>query len=156
DEVCRALGAPEEAHEVLGWDELRALARAGVLLGAHSRTHPRLDRVPPAEARAEIRESLAELEREVPDQPRIFAYPDGRFDDELVEVARAAGVELAFTTRRGTNDLGRSDRLRLRRIHVDALDSPAVLRAKLVFSAARLEPATRLLDPPSPAERRAE
>ena len=156
DEICHALGVPRLEHEVLGWDALRALAREGVVLGAHSRTHPRLDRVPRAEARAEIRESLADLAREVPDQPRVFAYPDGRFDDELVEVARAAGVELAFTTRRGTNDLARSDRLRLRRIHVDSRDSVAVLRAKLVLSAARLEPATRLLDPPSPAERRSE
>ncbi len=155
-EVCRAIGAPVEAHEVLGWDELRALARAGVVLGAHTRTHPRLDRVSRAEAVAEIRGSLFDLEREVPDQARVFAYPDGRFDDELVDVARAAGVELAFTTRRGTNDLLACDRLRLRRIHVDARDSVAVLRAKLALSAARLEPATRLLDPPSAGERAAE
>lgn len=156
DELCLALGAANEEHEVLGWEELRALARQGVVLGAHSRTHPRLDRVSKAQAREEIRGSLCDLEREIPDQPRVFAYPDGRFDDELVEVARAAGVELAFTTRRGTNDLARSDRLRLRRIHVDAGDSVPVLRAKLALSAARLEPATRLLDPPSPAERHAE
>jgi peptidoglycan/xylan/chitin deacetylase (PgdA/CDA1 family) len=153
DDVCAALGAPREPHEVLGWDALRALAREGVVLGAHSRTHPRLDRVSRARARAEIRESLRELAREVPEQPRVFAYPDGRFDDELVELARAEGVELAFTTRRGTNDLARCDRLRLRRIHADARDRLAVLRAKLVLSAARLETLTRVLVPPSPAER---
>lgn len=156
EEVCTALGVPREPHEVLGWDALRTLARQGVTLGAHSRTHPRLDRVGRAEARAEVLDSVRELEQEIPGQPRVFAYPDGRFDDELVEVARAAGVELAFTTRRGTNDLGSCDRLRLRRMHVDARDSVEVLRAKLVFSAARLEPATRLLDPPSASERRAE
>src|SRR5262249_8285291 len=97
-EVCAALGVPDEPHEVLGWDELRALAAEGVALGAHTRTHPRLDRVSRAEARTEILGSLADLEREVPGLPRVFAYPDGRFDDELVELLRAARVELAFTT----------------------------------------------------------
>ncbi len=156
DELCAALGVAPEEHEVLGWDELRALARQGVTLGAHTRTHPRLDRIPRAQARAELLGSVSDLEREVPGQPRVLAYPDGRFDDELVALVRAAGVELAFTTRRGTNDLERSDRLRLRRIHVDACDSVDVLRAKLVLSAARLESATRLLDPPSSDERRTE
>lgn len=156
DELCAALGAPAEEHEVLGWDELRALARAGVTLGAHTRTHPRLDRIPPSQARAELLDSLRDLAREVPGGPRVFAYPDGRYDEELVALARAAGVELAFTTRRGTNDLFASDRLRWRRLHVEARDSVAVLRAKLVFSAARLAPVTRLLDPPSRLERRAE
>jgi peptidoglycan/xylan/chitin deacetylase (PgdA/CDA1 family) len=156
DELCAALESPAERHEVLGWDELRRLARAGVTLGAHTRTHPRLDRVSRSEAREELLGSLHDLEREVPGLPRVFAFPDGRFDDELVELTRAAGVELAFTTRRGTNDLFASDRLRLRRLHVDACDSVAVLRAKLALSAARLAPATRLIDPPSTLERRAE
>jgi peptidoglycan/xylan/chitin deacetylase (PgdA/CDA1 family) len=155
-EVCAALRHESGRHEVLGWDELRDLAAQGVTLGAHTRTHPRLDRVPRAEARAEVLGSLADIERELPGAARVFAYPDGRFDDELVELLRAARVELAFTTRRGTNDLHRSDRLRLRRINVDALDPLPVFRAKLAASAARLAPAVRLLDPPSKAERRSE
>ena len=156
DELCAALGSPAETHEVLGWDELRALARAGVTLGAHSRTHPRFDRIPHEQARDELLGSLRDLEREVPGLPRVFAYPDGRFDDELVELARAARVDLAFTTQRGVNDLFASDRLRLRRLHIDARDSVAVLRAKLAFSAARLRRVQRLFDRPSEPERRAE
>lgn len=155
-DVCSALGAPAIPHEVLGWDELRELAGQGVTLGAHSRTHPRLDRIPRAHAREEILGSLADLEREVPEASRLFAYPCGCHDDEMVELLRSAAVELAFTTRRGTNDLHRCDPLRLRRIHVDANDSLAVLRARLAFTAARLDPARRLLVPPSPTERRAE
>lgn len=156
DEICAALGSPAEAHEVLGWEELRALARAGVTLGAHSRTHPRFDRIPRDQARGELLGSLRDLEREVPGQPRVFAYPDGRFDDELAELARAARVDLAFTTQRGVNDLSACDRLRLRRLHVDARDSVAVLRAKLALSAARLRRAQRWFDRPTEPERRAE
>jgi len=153
DQVCAALEVPEQPHEVLGWAELRALAGQGVTLGAHTRTHPRLDRVSRAEARAEIEGSLADLVREVPGALRVFAYPDGRFDDELVALLSELGVELAFTTRRGTNDVARADRLRLRRVNVDASDTLEVFRAKLAFSAARLERVTRLADPPGALER---
>jgi hypothetical protein len=54
------------------------------------------------------------------------------------------------------NDLLGADRLRLRRLHADARDSVAVLRAKLCLSAARLRHAARLLDPPSASERASE
>src|SRR5262245_25514671 len=47
DAICRALGVPSEPHDVLGWEELRALARQGLTVGAHTCTHPRLDRIAP-------------------------------------------------------------------------------------------------------------
>lgn len=152
-EVCTALGFVDEGHEVLGWDELRALAAEGATIGAHTRTHPRLDRVPRDDACTEVLGSLADVDREVPGMPRVFAYPDGRFDDEFVELLRHAGTELAFTTRRGTNDLMRSDCLRLRRINIDAADPLPVFRAKIAVTAARFAPVIRWIDPPSASER---
>lgn len=144
DRVCRDLEPDPLPHEVLGWDELRRLAAEGVTLGGHTRSHSLLDRVPPEEARAEIEGSLDDLDREIGGVPRVFAYPDGRHDDAVVEAARASGVELAFTTRRGANDLRQADRLRLRRIHVDGGDSVPVLRAKLAYSSVELNGWRRL------------
>jgi peptidoglycan/xylan/chitin deacetylase (PgdA/CDA1 family) len=154
--LCAALRQPLEPHEVLSWSELRALAREGVSLGAHTRSHPRLDRIDLERARDEIVGSVQDLAREIPGMPRLFAYPDGRFSDEIVEIVRAAGVELAFTTRHGSNDLGRCDRLRLRRFHVDARDSPGIFRAKIVYSSPRWNGARRLLDPRTEGERESE
>ena len=148
DRVCRDLGAAPLAHDVLGWDELRRLADEGATLGAHTRTHPLLDRMPRDEARAEIEGSLDDLDREVGGASRVLAYPDGRHDDAVVDLTRAAGVELAFSTQRGTNDLRRADRLRLRRIHVDGGDSVAVLRAKLAYSSVGLNGWRRLFGRP--------
>ncbi len=154
--ICRALGLDDGGHEVLNWEELRALAREGVAVGAHTRTHPRLDRVSLAEAGEEIAGSVRDVEREIPGALRIFAYPDGRFSDEIVELVRRSGVELALTTRQGTNDLRRADRLRLRRVYVDARDSCNVFRARLVYSSARWNRARRLRRPPTPRERDSE
>ncbi len=154
--ICGQLGLENGKHEVLGWNELRSLAREGVSLGAHTRTHPRLDRISFEEAREEIIGSLRDLEREAPGGYRLFAYPDGRFNDRIVDLLDGSGVELAFTTRHGTNDLRTSDRLRLRRIHLDARDSLSVLRAKLVYSSVRWNRARRLAQPPSRHERQSE
>jgi peptidoglycan/xylan/chitin deacetylase (PgdA/CDA1 family) len=148
DALALAIGAETStAHEVLGWDELRVLAAEGVAIGAHSRTHARLDRLAPEELREEVLGSLADLAREIPRAPRVFAYPYGCYDEHVVEVLRAAGAELAFTTRLGTNDLWRCDPLCLKRLNVGEADPLPVVRAKLAATAARLEPLTRWLVP---------
>jgi len=134
DELCSTLGAGSCEPRVLGWDALRQLAAEGVTLGAHTRNHPRLDRIPVAEAETEIRASLDDLEREIGCAPPLLAYPDGGYDDGVARAARRSGVELAFTTCRGTNDLALADPLQLRRIHAVPGDPLPVFRARLAHS----------------------
>ncbi len=130
--VCDELDAPPPTNEVLGWDELRALAREGVALGAHTRNHPLLDRLEVAEAVAEVVESIADLRREILEAPPIFAYPGGHITDAVAGAVRRAGVALAFVTRRGINDLRTVDPQRLRRVNVSRHTTPVVFRAKLL------------------------
>ena len=109
-------------------DELCALARQGVALGlsAIGRTH--------AERTAHIRDlrrSLLDLERVEPGMPRLYAYADGRPDEEEVELVRLAGIELAFTALEGSNDLLEADPMRLRSIRVDGAAVLDVFRAPL-------------------------
>jgi len=135
DQVCRDLAVPETgpaAPAVLGWDTLRRLAREGVTLAPHTRTHPLLQHLPGDVAREEIEGSFTDLEREIGDVPPVFAYPDGGYQTSTLEILTRAGCELAFTTRRGINDLGRLDHLRLYRINVGRRVTPAVLRARLL------------------------
>lgn len=140
DRVCVALGEGMAAHHpsVLGWDALRQLAREGVTLAPHTRTHPLLHRVGAAEAEREILGSFDDLEREIGAAPRAFAYPDGCYDPVTLGILARAGFELAFTTRRGINALGaveerdRSDPLQLHRINVGRRVTPAVFRARLL------------------------
>jgi peptidoglycan/xylan/chitin deacetylase (PgdA/CDA1 family) len=132
DEICGALGATEPEHGVLGWDALRQLAHQGVTLGAHTQTHPLLNRVPMEEAQDEAVGSLRDLRREIGDVLPVLAYPDGRVTDDIVKALEAAGFALAFTTVRGTNDVRTADRLRLRRINVGERAALPVLRARLL------------------------
>jgi peptidoglycan/xylan/chitin deacetylase (PgdA/CDA1 family) len=132
DEVCAALAAPTSAPAVLGWPELRALAVDGVVLAPHSRSHPLLDRLPRQAVRDEIVGSLEDLEREIGVTPPVFAYPAGAQDAYVAGILEEAGFELAFATTRGTNDLRRTDWMRLRRINVGRASGLPLIRAQLL------------------------
>ena len=119
-------------NHVLSWDDLRLLADDGVTLGAHTRTHPMLNRVSVSEAVAEAVDSLADLRNNVGATPRIFAYPAGGFNDEIVERLRTA-FDLAFTTCRGVNEIARCDPMRIRRINVSRNTSHAAIRAQMLL-----------------------
>ena len=151
DRIVEELGArdgapPDEdpvltvgsAPAVLGWDELRTLARDGVTLAPHTRHHPLLDRVPLETAIEEIAGSHADLEREIGPLapiPRVLAYPSGAHGGSAVTAAREAGMDIAMTTDRGGNDLRRVDRLRLRRINVGGRAGVPLIRAQLAWAA---------------------
>lgn len=132
DGICRELGPGLPPPGVLSWEALRSLAREGVALGAHTRSHAQLDRVPVEEARAEVSGSLEDLRREIGSALPVFAYPSGRHDEQAVRVVAEAGIELAFATGGGVNDLRRGDRLKLRRIHVGPRTTGPVFRARLL------------------------
>lgn len=138
--VCRALDPSPEEGAVLGWNELRALASEGVALCAHTRTHPLLDRIGPDEVRAEVEGSLADLRREIGTVQPALAYPGGHYDRTALRVVRELGIEAAFTTHRGLNDLRSADPLQLRRVPVGRKTSEAVLRAQLLGIAALAGP----------------
>ena len=132
DEICETLGAPPARSEVLGWPELRRLESEGVDLAPHSRTHPLLDKVPVETARAEIVGSLEDLEREVGKRSRVFAYPAGGESPEVARILEEEGFELAFSAKRGTNDIRTADWLRLRRINVGRASAVPLVRAQLL------------------------
>jgi peptidoglycan/xylan/chitin deacetylase (PgdA/CDA1 family) len=138
EQLCRDVSAAPARNEVIGWDELRQLHREGVAIAPHTRTHPLLDRVGRDQMREEITGSLADLRREIGVAPPLFAYPGGSYSPDVVECVRAAGVRVAVTTVRGTNDLGRDDPLRLRRINIGGQADESVLRARLLESRALL------------------
>ena len=129
--TCRELGGALVPPDLLNWDELRELAKQGVTIGSHTRTHPLLTRVSHEEVRAEAAGSLRDLERELGAALPILAYPAGAYDDDVVRILGEEGYVLAFTTVRGVNDLKRAHPLRLRRINVGRRTSLAVLRAQL-------------------------
>ena len=132
DEVCDRLGvAQAPTSNVHGWDELRQLAGDGMTIGAHTRTHPALTRLPLPEARAEIRGSRDDVRREIGVVPVIFAYPFGAHDDRVVAAVREEGFDLAVTCLDGHNRVPACDPLRLCRTNITPRTSSVVFRLRL-------------------------
>ena len=82
---------------LLDWDALGRLRDRGVGLGAHSRTHPRLDRLAGPALAEEIAGSAEDLREKMGVMARSFAYPYGALSDGAVAAARTT-FELAVTT----------------------------------------------------------
>lgn len=81
------------------WDELREMQRAGMTIGAHSRTHPEMTKQGVSLAN-EIAGSRADIQKNLGTTPDLFAYPYGDWDDRVAAAVRAAG----FRAARGMGD----------------------------------------------------
>lgn len=134
-EVVAAAGTPRPAPATLGWDAIRRMAAEGLSVGAHSRTHPRLDRLADDRLEGEVAGSVADVIERVPGALPAFAYPGGGHDDRVIEVAARAGIVAAFTTERGLNASAPADPLRIHRINVGAGSTLPMLRAQRRASA---------------------
>jgi peptidoglycan/xylan/chitin deacetylase (PgdA/CDA1 family) len=81
----------------LTWEMLSELARAGITIGSHSVSHPNLTRETPARIRDEVLRSRRELESRLGVEITEFAYPDGQFDEKVVDAVAAAGYARAYS-----------------------------------------------------------
>lgn len=133
--LCTQLGTLPGQSEVLGWDELRVLSAEGVQMASHSRTHPLLTRISSSDLIDEVRGAREDLGRHLHQgaYPTVFAYPGGRHDERTTTALSELGVEVAFTTQRGTNRVGHTDPLRTRRINVGARSHSDLIRGQIAF-----------------------
>lgn len=129
--LAAEIDAPPAEPRTLGWDALRRLASEGVAIAAHSRTHPILTTLSDDELADELAASRADVAREIGTDVPAFAYPSGIHDDRVVEATAAAGYEIAFTTRRGVNDLRRAAWYRMLRINVGSATATSLVRAQV-------------------------
>lgn len=132
DKICNELGVSPQENCVLSWDSLRTLSKEGVTLGAHTRTHPIMNNLTHDDMYQEAVGSKQDLDRETGIDPDVFAYPSGIHNDNAVNTVEQAGFTIAFTTERGTNEVGNADRFRLRRINVGTNTTIPILRAQLL------------------------
>jgi glycosyltransferase involved in cell wall biosynthesis/peptidoglycan/xylan/chitin deacetylase (PgdA/CDA1 family) len=106
---------------LLDADGLRQLARSGVEIGAHSRTHRYLTQVPENELQQEVAGSVADLEQLGLPRPRFFSYPHGLWNSRLEAASQEAGLQAAFTIDPGLY-VRRLHRYRVPRIEILSSD----------------------------------
>ena len=110
---------------LLGWSELRELARAGVRPGCHTRTHPDLCGLALDEVSEELAGAKARIEDGLGAPVETFAYPYGAYDQHVRALA-AAHFSLACATTLGFVGL-HSDPFALERLDMYYLRDPPLL-----------------------------
>lgn len=120
--------------EFLRPTEVAELAKAGVEFGAHTASHPHLDRLPAAAAEAEMRISREAVEEWTGKECRVFAYPFGHHNRETADLAR--GIFPASVVVGGGWWKEEADRARIPRIaiHEDMSSTIALFTARLAAS----------------------
>jgi peptidoglycan/xylan/chitin deacetylase (PgdA/CDA1 family) len=91
-------GSPDACEIIMSAEQIAKLPSRLVTVGSHSCTHPRLSRLVPGEARAEIEGSRVKLQNLTMQDIRLFAFPYGDHDASAIELCRMAGYEAAFST----------------------------------------------------------
>ncbi len=122
---------------MLSWDHLREMSSL-IEISNHTVNHRLLDELDAQEIQQEISTAKAVIEQTTGKQCLGLAYPGGAYTAEVVEIARACGVEYAVTTRFSNNshksDLLRLDRKDVGYLYIDNKINPAYFR--LVVSGA--------------------
>jgi peptidoglycan/xylan/chitin deacetylase (PgdA/CDA1 family) len=107
----------------LTWGMLRGLEKRGIEIGSHTVRHRDLTGISTRDAFSELLASRLALERRLGHAVQWLAYPFGRYDGRVEQLARRAGYVLATTTQPGVRQSARAP-LALRRLRV--LDSTGV------------------------------
>lgn len=110
DALAALCGVSPPNDLMLTTSQVQAMRAAGMTIGAHTVHHPILSRLSDDEARAEIGDGKAALERILGEPVRLFAYPNGKprrdYLASHVRMAREAGFAAAFSTASGTAGAG--------------------------------------------------
>ncbi len=85
----------------LTWEQIRTLAAEGNAIGSHTVSHPDLRNLGAAALNLQLRDSKAELERQLGKPVVDLCYPAGKFTPSVVAAAGEAGYATAVTTAYG-------------------------------------------------------
>ncbi len=110
-------GGPEllpEQGDPMSWDEVRKMSASGIEFGAHTVNHTVLTQETPENVERELRESKETLEAQLGKQVEHFAYCNGWYSDEVIQVLKRLGYRSAVTTEDMPNQIG-GDPFTLRR-----------------------------------------
>lgn len=117
--LAALVGAPLPNDLMMSSAQLRSMAVAGMHIGAHTVNHPILARLDDSEAEAEININKRALEALLQQPMTLFAYPNGKPDQDYVArdvaLVRKAGFTAAVSTAYGAWRPGRGDRFQIPR-----------------------------------------
>ncbi|HET9088434.1 MAG TPA: polysaccharide deacetylase family protein [Acidobacteriaceae bacterium] len=86
----------------LRWNDLRAMMRTGLVrAGSHTCRHATLSVENARDVRGELEESRALIYKNTGVLPELLSYPNGMFNRQVMDIARAVGFQAALSNHSG-------------------------------------------------------
>lgn len=106
--VAKAAACKLPGNLMMSDAQVQTLHKSGMGIGGHTVNHPILARTAPEQARLEIAEGRDRLQQLLQQRVSLFAYPNGRPDEdyraEHVRIVQELGFDAALTTAWGAAD----------------------------------------------------
>jgi len=90
---------PWDSASMLTWKQIAEISSSGIECGAHTHNHPKLDTLPAAMARNEIKHSKDLLEQHLGQEVSSFCYPYGYYTADVRRLVKEAGFTSACATK---------------------------------------------------------
>ncbi|OOM11352.1 polysaccharide deacetylase family protein [Clostridium saccharobutylicum] len=103
----------------LSKDAIKEMSNYGIDIQSHTVNHSELNKLSYDEQLKQLKESKKTLESITGKSVFSIAYPYGKYNEDSIKAAKAAGYSLAFTTDRGLADRDDSP-LKLNRIYINS------------------------------------
>ena len=106
-----------EKHKALSWKELNEMQNHDINFGYHSKSHYMLTHVPIDKLSAEIEMPYKEAYNNGIELSRFFCYPDGQYNDIIIQRLKDKGYKGAVSLKCGLNNYDTNPYV-LRRINI--------------------------------------
>ena len=124
-------GAYWKNWRFLSKEDLSQLFDFNIEVGLHGKTHQHLTSLSSQEVEEEIDKAKIELERYAQRQIKLFSYPHGAFNNNVIDILKRSGFIAACCSKMGRN-YAATDFYQLRRTEITGDDSFFDFRKKLL------------------------
>lgn len=122
------------SFQMLNWQQIKEMHNSGLIdFEPHTMSHPKLNQIPLKKAKKEILESKEIIEQNLDKKCRFFAYPYGKYNQEIKESLKKNKFWAAVAIKEGLV-LSHDDLFNLKRNSVDSLVSFIQFKGKLNYS----------------------
>ena len=116
----------------LTWGEIKEMAENNVSFGSHTHNHVVLTTTSLENAEKEIIKSRDILSKELGKPVEMFSYPNGNYNNEIMQILKRNGFKIAVTTEKGTiKKIANLLALRRFMIHDDMTSTIPMLACKI-------------------------
>ncbi|RBP27059.1 polysaccharide deacetylase [Oceanihabitans sediminis] len=122
------------SHRIMmNWDEVNKISKEGFKIAPHTHNHEILSFLNFNAQKDEVYNSIITIKHKLSIDSKYFAYPNGLYNEESIQILNKNHIQYSFTTKPGFNTL--TDKpYELKRIGVNASDSLGVLLLKLYLN----------------------